>query len=307
MPEHSTRREFLQLSAACFGAGAFTRAFNNKKYDPLLSFTTLGCPDWDFSTITDFAASHGYKGIELRGLLRQLDLTLCPEFKTKEARKKSISIMKEKGLKFINLGSSANLHFANPETRKKNLDEARRFIDLAGQLNCPYIRVYPNNFPKEQEKNFTIELIGSGFAELGKYGNEKGVRVLMETHGEAVYTTDLENIMQVASHSNIGLVWDICNMWSVTKESPAYMYQRLKKYIFHTHIKDARLKDGKPQYVFLGQGEVPVFEAVDLLIKDRYPGYFSFEWEKLWHPELAGPELALADYPLAIKKWLEKK
>jgi predicted xylose isomerase-like sugar epimerase len=52
----------------------------------------------------------------------------------------------------------------------------------------------------------------------------------------------------------------------------------------------------------MGQGEVPIFEAVDALSKSGYKGYYSFEWEKLWHPELEDPETALADYPLAMKK-----
>jgi hypothetical protein len=44
------------------------------------------------------------------------------------------------------------------------------------------------------------------------------------------------------------------------------------------------------------EGEVPIFEAIDLLAKGGYKGYYSFEWEKLWHPELEAPELAIADY-----------
>jgi len=38
---------------------------------------------------------------------------------------------------------------------------------------------------------------------------------------------------------------------------------KIKKYIHHTHIKDAKMVDGKIQYVRLGQGEVPIFEAID--------------------------------------------
>ena len=50
------------------------------------------------------------------------------------------------------------------------------------------------------------------------------------------------------------------------------------------------------------QGEVPIFEAIDALQKGGYKGYYSFEWEKLWHPEIAAPEIAIADYPVAMKK-----
>jgi sugar phosphate isomerase/epimerase len=48
--------------------------------------------------------------------------------------------------------------------------------------------------------------------------------VLMETHGDLVWTHDIDKIMQDAAHSNVGLVWDPCNMWTITKEPPSEMY-----------------------------------------------------------------------------------
>ena len=152
------------------------------------------------------------------------------------------------------------------------------------------------------EKSKAIELIAKGLKELGEYAKGKNVMVLMETHGDAVRTEDLLKIMQLADHKQVGLVWDICNMWTITKESPEEMYKSLKKYIHHTHIKDAKMENNTPHYVFLGKGEVPIFEAIDILRKDKYKGYYSFEWEKLWHPELAEPDLALADFPEAMRK-----
>ena len=302
---HSTRKEFLQTSAVLLAAILTGSSFDFKKYKPLLSFSTLGCPDWTFQQITSFAVQHGYKGIEVRGIQRQMDLTKCPEFSTEENRKATLALMKEKGLQFVGLGSSANLHFPEGAEREKNLAEARSFIDLAQQINCPYVRVFPNKFPKDQEKNTTIDLIIKGLLELGDYAKGKNVIVLMETHGDVVKSDDLEKIMRSAAHPNIGLVWDISNMWTVTKEPPAQAYQKLKKYIRHTHIKDAKLVDGKLQYTLLEQGDVPIFEAIDVLAKDGYKGFYSFEWEKMWHPEIAEPEIALADYPRVMKKYFK--
>jgi len=208
----------------------------------------------------------------------------------------------DNNLKFINLGSSAALHFPEGAERQKNLDDAKRFIDLAQQLNCPYIRVFPNDFPKDQDKNLTKDLIAKGLLELGNYANSTNVSVLMETHGQVVYTADLLDIMKASTHKHVGLIWDAYNMWSVTKESPADVYAYLKNYIRHTHIKDAKEIDGKERYVLLGTGNSPIFEAVDLLAKNNYTGYYSFEWEKLWHPEIDAPEIAIADYPKAMQQ-----
>lgn len=302
---HSTRKEFLQTSVVLLASAFAGTSFEFKKNKLLLSFSTLGCPDWTFQQIVDFAVLHNYTGIELRGLQRQIDLTKCKEFSNAQNIEATLRIMKKKRLRFVNLGSSATLHFAEGAEREKNLAEGRAYIDLAHQLHCPYIRVFPNLFPKDQDKNATLNLIAKGLLALGDYAKGKNVGVLMETHGDLVRSEDLEKIMQAATHPNVGLVWDPTNMWTITKESPVEMYHRLKKYIHHTHIKDAKLVDGKPQYTRLGQGEVPIFEAIDVLLKGGYKGYYSFEWEKLWHPEIEEPETALADYPIAMKKYFK--
>jgi sugar phosphate isomerase/epimerase len=146
-----------------------------------------------------------------------------------------------------------------------------------------------------------MDLIKAGLLELSAHAKGSGVEVLMETHGDLVYLADLAKIMKEVNSPKIGLIWDISNMWTVTGEAPATVYPTLKKYIRHVHIKDAIKEEGKLRYTFLGKGQVPIFEGIDLLARDNYKGFYSFEWEKLWHPEIAEPELALADYPKAMK------
>src|SRR5580704_10358379 len=125
----TTRREFLQgsilLAAAAFAGPGIV--FKNK---PLLSFSTLGCPDWEFQKIVEFASTHSYSGIELRGIQREMDLPKCALFNNAQSRALTINIMNDKGLHFVDLGSSANLHVADIAERKKNMDEAKRYIDL---------------------------------------------------------------------------------------------------------------------------------------------------------------------------------
>ena len=146
-----------------------------------------------------------------------------------------------------------------------------------------------------------MDLITKGLLELGDHANGSGVTVLIESHGDLVKIDDLETVMKAATHPHVGMIWDITNMWTVTQESPIKAYDRLKKYIRHTHIKDAKMVDGKIAYTMLGKGEIPVFDAIDALAKGGYNGYYSFEWEKLWHPEIAEPELAFADYIKVMK------
>lgn len=274
---------------------------------PPMSFSTLGCPDWDFDAILDFAVKHGYRGIEVRGVLRVMDLPKCPVFSSPEAIAETLQKMKSRGLRFVDLGSSAELHISDPAELQKQMDEARRFIDLAQQLQCPFIRVFPNRLPKEENRDAVMARISKNLLELGKYAETRNVTVLIETHGDLSASKDVLKVIQAADHPHVGLIWDIVNMWSVTKEPVTEVYGRLKKWIRHTHIKDMTIsKDGKERYVFVGKGDTPVFEAIDLLYANGYKGFYSFEWEKLWHPDIDAPELALADFPEAMKVHFSK-
>jgi sugar phosphate isomerase/epimerase len=303
-----SRRKFLQTSSLLVAGAAVTSSFTSKKYTPNLSFSTLGCPDWTFTQIVDFAALHGYSGLELRGIQREMDLTKVKELATPEARKNTLKLMNDKGLRFVDLGSSATLHFPKGAERQKNLDEGKRFIDLAEQLDCPFVRAFPNNIPKGQDKEVTMALITLGLLELAEHAKSSKVSILLESHGDLVKISDLEIVMKAAAHPNAGLIWDVVNMWSITREAPADAYNVLKPYIRHTHIKDAKILTGDNvkkgenlQYVLLGQGDTPILEAVDILKKGRYKGYYSFEWEKLWHPELGDPGEAIGDYAKVMK------
>lgn len=299
------RRDFIKTTTLA-GIAFATIPFDFKTYAPLLSFSTLGCPDWSFESILDFAVNNGYNGIEIRGIKRELDLLKCPEFSSKENIQSTRKRVEDKKVKIVNLGSSAQMHHPAGPERDKNMDAAKRFIELAQQLNCPYIRVFPNIFPKGPKREEITHNIITALRELGNYTKGSSVKVLMETHGELVLSEDIEKIMQSVNHPDVGLVWDVVNMWSVTKEPVAQVYGRLKKYIHHTHIKDLVFANGKEEYVLPGKGTTPIFEAIDILAKDKFKGYFSFEWEKLWHPEIAEPEVALADYPKAMKEHFKK-
>ena len=286
------RREFLKQSTGLLGLSVLDF---NKANKPLLSFSTLGCPTWDFSQVLQHANKNQYSGIEIRGIKGNLDLPANPIFS-----QANIAVTRRQvadaGLKIVNLGSSANMHFLDTKKRQSNLDEAKKFIDLANQLACPFIRVFPNDLPKDQPENETVNAIIQGLIELGNYAKTSGVKVLLESHGKVIKSDMLLHIMQETNHKNVGLVWDFFNMWSVTKEPPAQVYQVLKKHILHTHIKDAISTEAGEKYTLLGEGNAPVKEALHALKSGGYSGYYSFEWEKLWHPEIAEPEIAIPHF-----------
>lgn len=294
-----SRRKFiysLSLAAASLG-------FRIPDEKIKLSFSTLGCPDWSFEKIVAFAVKYGYSALEIRGVQRELDLTKALPFNSPEKIKATVQLLADNNLSLIDLGSSAALHFAHPVTRKKHLDDARRFIDLAAATKCPFVRVFPNVFPKEQDRSKTMDLMVAGMRELGDYAKSSGVTVLLETHGELLYAEDISKVMTAVDHPQTGIIWDLVNMWSVTGEAPEDVYPVIRNWIRHTHIKDISMANGKPVDVFVGEGISPTIKQLEILKKNNYNGYYGFEWEKLWHPEIPEPEIAFAAYADFMKKW----
>jgi sugar phosphate isomerase/epimerase len=299
----TNRRKFIRQSGLLAGgilAGQSIFAGPDKA--PLLSYSTLGCPQWPLAQILDFGTSRGYQGIEIRGILGELNLVKVPGFNSASNIKVTKRQFADKNLKIVNLGASAEMHHADPVKRKSNLDGGKAFITLAAELGCPYVRVFPNALPADKDRTATLDLIASGLKELGDFAKGTGVTVLMESHGDLVHPEDILYILKQADSQQIALVWDIYNMWTVTHEAPAKIFASLRPYIRHTHIKDGIKVNGKEQYQLLGKGEAPVAEAIRVLKQANYAGYYSFEWEKMWHPEIAEPEIAIADFPSSFRK-----
>ncbi|HNG30743.1 MAG TPA: hypothetical protein PK012_13560, partial [Blastocatellia bacterium] len=88
-----TRRQFAQSLGAAVAAPAILNSAiwagqKNKRLP--IAFSTLGCPKWDWKTILDQAAQHGYSALELRGVGGEMDLPKSPQFigaKLKESLK----------------------------------------------------------------------------------------------------------------------------------------------------------------------------------------------------------------------------
>ncbi len=299
----TTRREFLQTTAALLAAD-WTRVPRPAGRLPL-GFSTLGCPQWTWRQVLDFAAAHGFAAVELRGLLTAMDLTQVPELGARlaDARQQ----LAERGLVVSDLGSSANMHEMDATKRAAQLDEARRFIDLAQALGAPYVRVFGNKYVEGVPREAMLAHIARGLRELGDYTREKRVTILIESHGDFTDSPALLEILERADSAAVALLWDAHHTFVSGKEEPEDTVRRLGRYIRHTHLKDSvpAGPDGQDRrYVLTGTGEVPVRRQIEALVKSGYRGYYSFEWEKRWHPEIEEPEIAIAQFATVAGEYL---
>ena len=299
----TTRRDFLQTSAALFVAGCARAtpalggltAGSATADRPRLGFSTLGCPKWDWNQIVDFAATHGYSGIELRGIGAQMDLSRVPQFApdTIAATKRQLA---DRGLRIVDLGASANMHETDAAKRAADFDEARRFIDLAQTLDARFIRVFGNKYLPGVPREATLERVASGLRELGSYARDKNVTVLLESHGDFTDSPTLVEIMRRTDSPGVALLWDAHHTFAFGHEAPEDTYRQIGGYVRHVHLKDSVLAGNDRRYVLTGAGDVPVRRQIEVLARNNYAGYYNFEWEKRWHPEIEEPEVAFAQF-----------
>jgi sugar phosphate isomerase/epimerase len=297
----TTRREFVQTTAALLAAD-WTRLPRPAGRLPL-GFSTLGCPQWTWQQVLDFAAAHGFAAVELRGLQATMDLTRVPELappRLADARQQ----LAERGLVVSGLGSSANMHEMDAAKRAGQLDEARRFIDLAQALGAPYVRVFGNKYVEGVPREAMLAHIARGLRELGDYAREKRVTVLIESHGDFTDSPSLLEILERADSPAVALLWDAHHTFVSGKEAPEDTVRQLGRYIRHTHLKDSVAAGSDRRYVLTGTGEVPVRRQVEALAQSGYRGYYSFEWEKRWHPEIEEPEVAIAQFATVAGEYL---
>jgi sugar phosphate isomerase/epimerase len=115
--------------------------------------------------------------------------------------------------------------------------------------------------------------------------------------------------------------------------SLAQTWSFLNPWVRHTHWKDSitrpadvasSIKDAHAQsagsaaaralmsghrdaeYVLFGGGELPAEECARLLKKSGYDGWLSLEWEKMWHPAIEVPEVALPLFAAKMRALWER-
>ena len=298
-----TRRRFIGSLSASLAAPSVVFALKPPKRLPI-SFSTLGCPQWDWNTILKNASKWGYAAVELRGLQGQLDLTKRPEFNPVRLRQ-SLRDLEALDLRISDLGSSAHLHESDPAKRAEQLAEGKRFIDLAERLKSPYVRVFGDKIDPNRPRQVILDGVIAGLRELGEYARASKVTVILESHGDFFDSPTLLKIMKEAEMPSVGLLWDAYHTCVAGKEDPASTFKQIGPYVRHTHLKDSKPTEKDPEhYVLTGTGTVPVRETVRVLVAGGYRGYYNFEWEKLWHPEIEEPDIAIPHFARVIREYL---
>jgi sugar phosphate isomerase/epimerase len=304
----SSRRQFLKtLSAVALSQALVSPLFGKSQKSRIpIAFSTLGCPAWDWPRILEFAHQHGFSAIELRGLQGNMDLPSHAIFAADRIEQTKKEIRDHK-LSIACVSSSANLYMEDADKRAKELADARRFIDLASTMGAPYVRVFggkaqSDNAPVPDDP--TKARVAAGLRELGQYAGPKSVTVIIESHDHFTSSATLKDVLKAADSEHVGLLWDAHHTFAASNEDPEFTVKQVGPWIRHTHLKDSVGKGEDRKYVLTGTGNVPIERQIKALQSIGYKGFYCFEWEKVWHPDLIDPEIAIADFAHVVGQCL---
>ena len=265
-----------------------------------LAFSTLGCPNWELGRIAQAAHAYGYTAIELRAIGGDLDLLNRPEFQpgTIETTRRWLADQK---LSVCCVDSSCTFDSRDVDERRKQVEVAVSHCKLAAALDASLIRIFPDKIQTGATRAETRDNIAVSLGEVARRAPDD-VRVGLETHGDFARGEAAAEIVRLADHPKVALIWDVANSLAAG-DSIEESAHEVAPYLAHVHLRDARpVKDHEHWLpVLAGRGAVSFTSAVNALRGLGYDGYISFEWEKYWHPEIEEPEVALPDFIKAMK------
>jgi len=261
-----------------------------------LAFTTLGCPNWDLSTILQRANEYGYAGVDFRGYLGEVDLRKASIFAPAEIAQ-TARMFRDAGLAVSAMSSSAHMFDATPEKRQASLDEMKAYAELARDVGAKFVRIFGgglNGVPLED----ALPVASQTLCHASNIAQQTGIVFVVETHDDWVATPPLARAFEMAGFpKSVEMLWDVHHPYRMKGESPETTWQNIGRHVRYTHWKDSIAKpDGGYTLCRFGQGDIPLKKIYDVMTAGGYDGWHTLEWEKRWHPEIAEPEVAFLDF-----------
>ena len=217
--------------------------------------------EWPLEKIIQVAKKCGYAAIEFRAECNHKHGAELEA--TAEQRKQIRYKLEDAYLAASGVGTSCVFESPDPAERNKNIDRAKRFIELARDIDAPHLRVFGNVIPKGVDRDECVKHVGESLRVLGEFADPLNVNVGLEMHGQFNFWKYALRAVEIADHPRIAIVYN-CDNRDLIGGSIAATYSYVRTRIRHIHMHE--FTD-----IF------PYGELFGLLKKDGYPGYLSAE------------------------------
>lgn len=217
--------------------------------------------DWDLPTLIANCTKTQVLGVELRtthahGVEPKLNAQQRREVKQRFA---------DSPVALVGLGSAEDYHRPESGAVEKAIERTREFVKLSHDCGGTGVKVRPNDLPKSVPPEKTIEQIGKALNIVGAFAADYGQEIRLEVHGGAARLSVIKQIMDIATHPNVGVCW---NSNAADLEAPglAHNFNLVRDRFGSTvHVRTFTSRD------------YPWQDLIDLLVKTDYRGWVLLE------------------------------
>jgi sugar phosphate isomerase/epimerase len=190
--------------------------------------------DWDIPTIIKNCEAAGFEGVELRTTHKHgVEPTL-----TKEERAKVKQTFEASKVRLVSLGTTCEYQSQKPDEVEKNIEETRRWVELAHDLYAVGVKVRPNGFPSGASEAATLKQIGQALRKCGAVAKDHGVQIWLEVHGKGTsLPSNIRTVMEHCGHPSVGACWN-SNATDVENGSVRRNFEMLRPWLKSCHINE---------------------------------------------------------------------
>lgn len=250
----------------------------------------------DMLTALDKAAALGAKGIQVYATRGEMS----PEKLYGEKRKEFLKAVKDHGLTVSALCGDLGKGFVNPELNPGLIEQSKRILDLAKDLETDVVTTHIGVVPEDQAHP-RYGIMQDACGKLAAYADGMQAHFAIETGPEKAAT--LKGFLDGLHSTGVAVNLDPANFVMVTGDDPVQAVYTLKDYIVHTHAKDGRrlaVRDPEvlygmvesemlsdPSYIELplGEGDVDFPNYLKALHEIGFQGFLTIEREVEDDPE----------------------
>jgi sugar phosphate isomerase/epimerase len=243
------------------------------------AFMSFSCPELGLAEMLALARRLGYDGVEPRiseGHKHGVELDASAKTRGEMAR-----MAGDAGVAICCVATSCE--YSDPAKAETRVDETRRAIDLAADIGSPCIRVFGGPLARGLRRYEAIGLVADSLRSVAGHARGQGMTVCLETHDDWSDPLYVAEVMRRVDHPAIAVNWDFMHPGRAPGATVDESFALVKPWIRHVHFHDGVCREGKIDLKPVGQGEVNVRRAVELLSGMGYQGYLSGEWIK-WEP-----------------------
>ncbi|SIN88718.1 sugar phosphate isomerase/epimerase family protein [Agromyces cerinus] len=239
-----------------------------------LAFSTLGAPGVGLADVVSIATRNGVEGVELRAGDGQL-----VEVRMRAAQRAEVRAgFTDSGIRV--LAVAGYVRVCEPGDDGAVVGSLLRHLELAADLGAHAVRVFPGAAgPGADGASRAVRRLAQVSTQL----RGDGPRVLIETHDSHPRGRDLRAMLAALDDAvpghGVGAIWDVFHPWRAG-EAPADTAVELAPWLDYVQFKDGTIGG---TITGVGDGDLPLDEIAAIVGPDRW---WSFEWEKAWHPEL---------------------